>query len=124
MKTYKSFIIESKMKEINSFIDFLQQELELDHLPTVKIVDDPQFSKEMKTFGCFNLNDDEITIQIHKRHPLDVYRTLAHEFVHFMQKVSGKELNGEDGSECENEANSRAAVILRKYAKMVPNHGY
>ena len=124
MKTYNSFKSESKKRNIQKFIDFLQQELQLTELPGIKIVDDPEFSKQMKTFGCFNLENDTITIQIHQRHPLDVYRTLAHEFIHYLQKVSGKELNGEDGSDCENEANSRAAIILRKYSKSIENHGY
>ena len=124
MKKYKSFKSESKKRNIQKFIDFLQQELQLTELPGIKIVDDPEFSKQMKTFGCFNLENDTITIQIHQRHPLDVYRTLAHEFIHYLQKVSGKELNGEDGSDCENEANSRAAIILRKYTKTINNHGY
>jgi Zn-dependent peptidase ImmA (M78 family) len=124
VKTYRSFKSESKKREIQKFIDFLGQELSLTQLPTVNIVDDPEFSKEMKTFGCFNLQNDTITVQIHQRHPLDVYRTLAHEFVHYLQKINGMELNGEDGSDCENEANSRAAVILRKYTKRIDNHGY
>jgi len=55
---------------------------------------------------------------------LDIFRTLAHEIIHYNQRKSGKELNGNDGSVNENEANSRAAVILRKYSKIIDNHGY
>ncbi len=36
-------------------------------------------------------------------HPIDVLRTLAHELVHHKQREDGQELNGEDGSNTENE---------------------
>ena len=88
------------------------------------VIDDPKFSIDNKTFGCFNLGTDEIKIQTAQRHPLDIYRTLAHEIVHYYQKQSGKEMSGETGSECENEANSKAGEILRKYTKTIMNHGY
>jgi Zn-dependent peptidase ImmA (M78 family) len=55
---------------------------------------------------------------------MDVYRTLAHELVHYKQKCDGKEMNGDDGSEIENEANATAAVLLRQYSQRIPNHGY
>jgi hypothetical protein len=70
------------------------------------------------------MNTDEIKIQVAKRHPLDIYRSLAHELVHYAQKCNGQELNGEDGSECENEANAKAGILLRKYTKNIKNHGY
>jgi Zn-dependent peptidase ImmA (M78 family) len=55
---------------------------------------------------------------------MDIYRTLAHELVHYKQKEDGKEMNGNDGSEIENEANATAAVLLRQYSQKIPNHGY
>jgi Zn-dependent peptidase ImmA (M78 family) len=55
---------------------------------------------------------------------MDIYRTLAHELVHYKQKENGKEMNGNDGSEIENEANAVAAVLLRQYSQTIPNHGY
>lgn len=124
MLTYKQFLCESRKVSIKNFIEFAQEELNLSDLPKIVIIDNPKFSIENKTFGCFSLVDDTITIQIAQRHPLDIYRTLAHEMVHFMQKKSGKELDGSDGSDCENEANATAAKIMRKYTKTINNHGY
>jgi Zn-dependent peptidase ImmA (M78 family) len=121
---YKQFLRESKEKQIKSFTDFVKDYLELDSLPKIVVINDPKFSIDHKTFGCFDLMNDVIKIQIANRHPLDVFRTLAHELVHFQQKKSGKEMSGETGSDCENEANSVAGEILRHYTKTVPNHGY
>jgi hypothetical protein len=124
MLTYKQFLFESKKVSLKNFVEFAQGELNLSDLPKIVVVNDPKFSIENKTFGCFTLNDNTITIQIAQRHPLDIYRTLAHEMVHYMQKKSGKELDGSDGSDCENEANATAAKIMRKYTKTINNHGY
>ena len=121
---FKEFLTESKKVQIKDFMNFVKDELGLASLPKVIVIDDPKFSIDNKTFGCFNLGTDEIKIQTAQRHPLDIYRTLAHEIVHYQQKQSGKEMSGETGSECENEANSKAGEILRKYTKTIMNHGY
>jgi Zn-dependent peptidase ImmA (M78 family) len=121
---FREFLNESKKVQVKDFMNFVKDELGLTNLPKVVVIDDPQFSIDNKTFGCFNLGTDEIKVQTAKRHPLDVYRTLAHELVHYHQKQSGKEMSGDTGSECENEANSRAGEILRKYTKTIMNHGY
>ena len=121
---FKEFLTESKKVQVKDFMNFVKDELGLSSLPKVIVIDDPKFSIDNKTFGCFNLGTDEIKIQTAQRHPLDVYRTLAHELVHYHQKQSGKEMSGETGSECENEANSKAGEILRKYTKTIINHGY
>ena len=121
---FKEFLAESKKVQVKDFMDFVKDELGLSTLPKVIVIDDPKFSIDNRTFGSFNLGTDEIKIQTSQRHPLDVYRTLAHELVHYHQKQSGKEMSGETGSECENEANSRAGEILRKYTKTIINHGY
>lgn len=122
---FKEFLTEARKLQINDFANFVKDELGLPDLPTITVIDDPQFSIDNKTFGCFNLNNDEIKIQIAQRHPLDIYRTLAHELVHYQQKQSGKEMDGSTGSECENEANSRAGSLLRNYTKQaIDDHGY
>ena len=119
---YKQFLVESRQKQIQSFANFTKDYLGLDSLPKIVVINDPQFSIEHKTFGCFDLSNDIIKIQIANRHPLDVMRTLAHELVHYQQKKSGKEMSGETGSDCENEANSVAGEIMRHYTKTIHNH--
>jgi Zn-dependent peptidase ImmA (M78 family) len=121
---FKEFLLESKKSSISHFLAFIKKELKLSNLPKIIIIDDPKFSIVNKTFGTFDIDDNCIRIQVSKRHKLDIFRTLAHEIIHYNQRKSGKELNGNDGSVDENEANSRAAVILRKYTKIIDNHGY
>lgn len=124
MKNFTQFLTESKKSQIKDFLKFACDHLGLNSQPNVIIIDDPEFSVTNRTFGCYNLNDDTIKVQIAQRHPMDVYRTLAHELVHYKQKESGKEMNGADGSDIENEANAEAAVMLRQYSHRIPNHGY
>jgi Zn-dependent peptidase ImmA (M78 family) len=121
---YKKFLLESRSKQLQSFTDFVKDYLDLDDLPKIIVINDPNYSIMNKTFGSFDLENDVIKIQIANRHPLDVFRTLAHELVHYQQKKSGKEMSGDTGSECENEANSVAGEIMRYFTKTIPNHGY
>ena len=102
-----------------SFAKFVKDYLGLEDLPEIVVINDPRFSIENKTFGCFDLMNDIIKIQIANRHPLDVMRTLGHELVHYKQKISGNEMSGETGSNCENEANSVAGEIMRHYTKTI-----
>lgn len=121
---YKQFLLESREKQIRSFTKFVQDYLDLDSLPEIIVINDPQFSIDNKTFGSFDLQNDVIKIQTANRHPLDIFRTLGHELVHYKQKKSGKEMSGETGSDCENEANSVSGEIMRHFTKTISNHGY
>ena len=74
------------------------------------------------SFGGYSPSDKSINIMISNRHIQDVLRTLAHELVHYRQDIKNQ-LNpdsGNDGSPEENEANSLAAVVMRKWGKMHP----
>ena len=67
-------------------------------------------------------NDNKnIVVQLKGRHQMDVMRTVAHELVHYKQdKTLGRELDGSDGSVDENEANSLAGVLLRRWGQKNP----
>ena len=121
---FKEFLLESKKSSISHFLVFIKKELNLSNLPKIILIDDPKFSVDNKTFGTFDINNNCIKIQVSQRHKFDIFRTLAHEIIHYNQRKSGKELDGNDGSVDENEANSKAAVILRKYSKIIDKHGY
>ena len=120
----KQFLTESKKSQVKDFLQFAKEYLNLLDTPQIKIIDNPEFSTQNKTFGSFDLGDNTICVQVAQRHPMDVYRTLAHELVHYKQRKDGKEMNGNDGSEIENEANATAAILLRQYSQRIPNHGY
>jgi hypothetical protein len=103
------------MKLANEFIKFAVKELGLKSLPkNIKFVGDDYSTKHL-TFGTYTPATDEIVVVKGNRHPVDVLRTLAHELVHHKQHQDGHDLNGEDGSETENEANAKAGELMRKF---------
>lgn len=71
------------------------------------------------TTGCFNPNNREIKILSKSRALVDILRSLAHELVHAKQHEEGRldSLSGEDGSPIENEANSVAGILMRKFQR-------
>ena len=109
---------------LHDFVRFAAEELELDSLPKFDFRFDTKRSVEHKSFGGYQPGGEHITITVTNRHIMDVCRTLAHELVHYSQDLK-KELEddgaGATGSPQENEANARAAVIMRNWGKRNPN---
>lgn len=108
---------------VKEFMKHVMAELELDNLPPIKLSDNSQEAIDMRSWGGYQPSDKSIHIVIAKRHPADVFRTLAHELVHYKQDTERrlKPGSGATGSKDENEANSRAAVIMRNFAQAKPN---
>ncbi len=102
---------------ITYLLQMCKRELMLDQIPEIELVDDDTVGGGT-SFGEFS--NDKIRVVTKGRHPMDVCRTLAHELVHWKQRVEGMELDGNDGSEIENQANAVAGVIMRKFGKMYP----
>jgi len=95
------------------FVDIVKKHLEISELPKINLLD-----KTLEhTFGLFHPNRDTIDVVIVNRHPVDSLRTLAHELVHWKQKLADvlNDRSGEAGSEHENEANYLAGVIMRDF---------
>ena len=109
---------------LHDFIRFAAKDLELNSLPKFDFVFDNKQSMERKSFGGYAPGEEHITITVKNRHIMDVCRTLAHELVHYSQDLKS-ELDDDDagatGSPQENEANARAAVIMRNWGKRNPN---
>ena len=103
---------------LNKFLVFLKREIRFDYNIPIILVDDVDFCKNNKTFGL--MYPDKIVISIVNRHPIDILRTVAHEYIHHKQQSEGKKLNGNAGSSSENEANAKAGEILRKYGSLHP----
>lgn len=103
---------------LNKFLVFLKREIKFDYNIPIILVDDVDFCKNNKTFGL--MYPDKIVISIVNRHPIDILRTVAHEYVHHKQQSEGKKLNGNAGSISENEANAKAGEVLRKYGNLHP----
>ena len=111
-------------KEIHKFARYCARELGLKKLPKIDIKDDDEYSKKQKTFGQYVNDTETIHLQIKNRHILDVFRTLAHEMVHFMQdqREPMPDTAGDTGSKYENEANATAGVIMRHFDRKYPNY--
>jgi len=103
---------------LKKFLVFLKRELKFNYNIPIILVDDVDFSKNNKTFGI--MYPDKIVISIVNRHPIDILRTVAHEYIHHKQQSEGKKLNGNAGSSRENEANAKAGEIIRKYGNLHP----
>ena len=107
------------------FIKFAAKDLELDSLPKFDFAFDSKQSVERKSFGGYQPGAEHITITVKNRHINDVLRTLAHELVHYTQDLANEledDGAGSTGSPQENEANARAAVILRNWGKKHPEY--
>ena len=108
---------------LDSFVAFASDELGLKSLPNIKY----QSEKDTKkSFGGYNPVTNELVVATKNRHPMDIFRTVAHELVHHKQNGEGRikdvAKEGSDGSDIENEANSLAGVIMRKFGRNNPKN--
>lgn len=117
MKSFSHYT--SQQERISEFLNFCMEQLDLSDLPKIYLIDNKQAAMEAKSFGGYMPGDRVIRVNIAERHMADVFRTLAHELVHYRQDCDGRldEMSGETGSEIENEANSLAGVIMRNFAR-------
>jgi len=121
MLSFNQFIIneEKKNSDIQEFIKFAASKLGLKDLPSFDLDHD---AHSYRSFGGYS--EDGIGVTTRNRHTMDVCRTIAHELVHYKQDKDGKlKYDGEDGkagSPMENEANAKAAVIMRAWADERP----
>jgi hypothetical protein len=110
---------------LHDFVRFAAKDLELKSLPEFDFMFDTKRSLEHKSFGGYQPGGEHITITVKNRHINDVLRTLAHEMVHYSQDLKN-ELDddgaGATGSPQENEANARAAVVMRNWGKKHPEY--
>ena len=110
-----------KAKVINKFLHFASDYLNTDR-PKIKLLNGPEFTQTYHSFGGYHPGQEDIRVVVYNRNMADILRTLAHEMVHRMQHLDDR-LNpnsGEDGSPEENEANSLAGVMLRKFGRENP----
>jgi uncharacterized ParB-like nuclease family protein len=108
---------------IKEFLKACMLELGIIKLPKITLSNNSQEAIDMRSWGGYMPGKKSIHIVIAKRHPADIFRTLAHELVHYKQDLDGrlKPGSGKTGSKDENEANSKAAVIMRNFAQAKPN---
>lgn len=102
------------------FLSFAAAYLDIEKIPTIRFTNS---INDNTTFATYHV-DEGITLAVNNRHPMDVFRSLAHELVHHKQNEENvlHSESGITGSEHENEANSVAGVIMRNFAKENPHY--
>ena len=110
----KNDIISSFIQEVCEYLDVPNDKIEISY--------EPNEAQEMFSFGKHTPSTGIIRVVALNRNLADVLRTLAHELVHRKQEKEGRLYAGagDDGTDIENEANSEAAVIMRRFGKANP----
>ena len=104
---------------LKKFIVFLKRELKLNYDIPIILIDDADYAKKIVAFGQLS-NDNTIYLSIINRHPMDILRTLAHEYVHYKQHTENRLHKSGPGSQSENQANAKAGEIMRRYGQLHP----
>ena len=105
------------------FLRFACRHLKLKRLPPIEFF--ANLTPEAHpTFGHFDTETDQIHIGVAGRHPLDIMRTLAHELIHYKQRLNNQlnQLSGHTGSGAENQANAQAGIMMRQFADQNPDY--
>lgn len=113
----------SIMDALEDFLPFVMKLLKLDKLPRISVHKTIN-TGDQPSFGGYNPGDGTIQLALKDRHPADILRTLAHELVHFKQDQLGQlnDDSGITGSSEENEANTKAGIIMRHFNKRFPQY--
>lgn len=109
-------------QSLTEFVAFCRKKLGYRKAAKILVSDDHSKALEIKAMAAYfpSPEDNFIWVLRGKRQKADWFRSLAHELVHHAQRERGDQLNGEDGSDCENEANGKAGLFLREYGREHP----
>lgn len=123
-KIDEQLISQDKREEVvKNFILFVNEKIGYNgETPKVILSYDKNQAQEMKSYGYFVPDTNEIVVVAINRNLGDILRTIAHELIHNKQKSEGKlkPNSGETGSSEENEANALAGVLMREFGKNNP----
>lgn len=116
-------------KVLDDFINFTKKELNIKYEVDIEFRDDDGENDEIKTTAVYQYSDkdpksDVADIKVHagERYIIDIMRSVAHELVHHQQNENGK-LKGKIsnvGGPIEDEANSVAGELIKKYGELHP----
>ena len=107
-----------KQEFMNNFIKFLQKEIPLKNDITI------EFLGERKGGMSTGSRKDEKLLKVLSKNRLnrDICRTLAHEWIHEYQiSVLDRDHGADIGGQNENEANSGAGILIKRFEKEFPN---
>jgi hypothetical protein len=118
VKHIKSGMDKGKQEFMNNFIEFLQKEIPLKNDITI------EFLGERKGGMSTGSRKDEKLLKVLSKNRLnrDICRTLAHEWIHEYQiSVLDRDHGADIGGQNENEANSGAGILIKRFEKEFPN---
>ena len=115
------FLNDKKKQTLDTFVKFVKNELELKTVPSVSV----QNNRDgLKTTANYDYTKENKIIRVtgKNRALVDVLRSIAHEMVHHKQFEQGRlEVQPPDiGGEIEDEANAKAGVFIKMFAKIDP----
>ena len=104
--------------KLMNFIDYTCGMLCIKDKPSIHYKDDK--GQGQPSFGGYSPSDKKLYVYTKNRHPMDIFRTVAHELVHHKQNEDGRlgknvAKEGATGSKIENQANSEAGVVMRHF---------
>lgn len=106
---------------VDDFIEFGKKELLLGDDFKINLTND---SDEIETLANYDMGSKEINVLTKNRAIPDIIRSIAHEMVHHNQNdrgdLRGVPEEGEVGSPWEDEANTKAGQLVRKFGEMNP----
>lgn len=107
----------------HEFFDYVVERLGITMIPEFVIHDNPDWSKINGSFGRYDPDTHTLEISTVGRHPMDIFRTMAHELTHARQNELGEldHDSGETGSDEENQANALAGEIMRDWGQANPD---
>ena len=112
---------EHDIRDVSDFVNFAKEHLGI--TDGIQVYLAFERTPELKTTAYYNM-DGHLVVYAKNRAIIDVIRSLGHELVHHKQNIEGRLTNptvdGEDGSDIENEANSIAGILVRRYGKLHP----
>jgi hypothetical protein len=113
----------STMDALEDFLPFVMKLLKLEKLPKISIHKTIE-TGDQPSFGGYDMESNSIQLALKDRHPADILRTLAHELVHYKQNTTHglHHRSGLTGSPEENEANTKAGIIMRHFNKRFPQY--
>lgn len=105
---------------IVKFLKFINDELNLNKPFRVKLAQNRD--EDLRTYAYYNPSNGDIKVYCKQRGLADVLRSIAHELIHHQQNQNGK-LQGptqDIGGEIEDEANSVAGQLVKKFGYANP----
>ncbi len=110
---------ESRSQIVKKFIQYCKTTLEITSPVKIKLTSD---KADTETYAHYDPNVNQVVVYTKNRSLGDILRSLCHELVHAKQHEDQRLTNdsGTTGSDIENEANSKAGIILRDFGSKNP----